>query len=265
MLRKLALTVVLLALLLPAGAAMAQGQPPKGQLWALHQETVKPSMVDQYEAATKEFAAAVAKYRPAADFGYFAQASERYVYTYAAPIKDWNGVGGIDQAFMAVAKGVGMDKWNDLWKRGFAPVESVREMVVFEPAGLGYQPANPRLKQEEMTFRHFDFYYVMPGHEEEADAIARDFTALFKKKNMPDGYRLYKAMSGPDLPLIAIQVGARDAADYYANDVKTRAALGDEGKALFARAFAITRRFDTFNAQLRLDLSVPPAATAAAK
>jgi hypothetical protein len=265
MLEKLAWVVVSLALLLPSGAALAQGQTPQGQLWALHQETVKPSMVAQYEAASKEFVAAVSKYRPAADFGWIALASEQYVYTFVTPIKDWNGLNGIEQAFMAVGKKMGMEKWMDLWKRGFAPVESVREVVAFEPAGSGYRPASPRLKDEEIVFFHYDFYYVMPGHEEEADAVARDFAALFKKKNIPDGYRLYKALSGPELPLIVVQVGARDGADYYASNARALAALGEEGQALFARAFAITRRFDSHNARLRLDLSLPPPAPAAPK
>ncbi|HVT58187.1 MAG TPA: hypothetical protein VHR45_07290 [Thermoanaerobaculia bacterium] len=266
MIRKLALLVTSLAWLLPSAAVLAQDQPPPGQLWSLHQETVKPSMVAQYEAATREFAAAAAKHRPAgSDFSAVALASENFVYTYAVRIRDWNGIGGIEQTLMAIAKSMGMDKWTDLWKRGFAPVESVREVVAFEPADLGYKPANPRLKDEELVFFHYDYYYVMPGHEDEAAGVARDFTALFKKKNIPDGYRLFKGVSGPELPLIVVQVGARDGADYYASNAKALAALGEEGQALFARAFAITRRFDSHNAKLRLDLSVLPPAAKAAK
>ncbi len=65
--------------------------------------------------------------------------------------------------------------------------------------------------------------------------------------------------------MIVVQVGARDGADYYTSNAKALAALGEEGQALFARAFAITRRFDTHNAHLRLDLSVPRAPAAASK
>jgi hypothetical protein len=248
-----------LAWLSLAGTVAAQEQANKGQLWALHQETVKPSMVAQYEAVTREFAATFNKYRPeGSDLGYVALMSEQFVYTYAVRIKDTAGYDSIEENFMAVAKKMGMEKWMDLWKRGSDPIESTRDLVVLEPAGLGYQPPNPRLKPEEMTFFHYDYYYIMPGHEQEAAAIARDFAALFRKKNVADGYRLFQAVIAPEAPVIVVQVGARDGADYYNANAKALALVGDEGKALFARAFAITRRFDSHNARLRPDLSLLP-------
>jgi hypothetical protein len=76
---------------------------------------------------------------------------------------------------------------------------------------------------------------------------------------MPDGYRLMKLAFGHDAPLLVVSVGARDADDFAAQDAKMRKTLGAEGEALFARAFALTRRFDRRSGWVRPDLSMLPA------
>ncbi|HEX7186210.1 MAG TPA: hypothetical protein VF756_30575 [Thermoanaerobaculia bacterium] len=135
-----------------------------------------------------------------------------------------------------------------------------------EDPSLSYTPANPRLKPEEMSYFHYDLYYVQPGREAEADAVAREFVELFRKKGIPDGYRLFKVLMGAEMPMLAVMVGAKDAADYQVQDAKTRQILGQEGMTLFQRAFTLSRRFESHNGWWRADLSLPPApAKAAAK
>ena len=67
------------------------------------------------------------------------------------------------------------------------------------------------------------------------------------------------------MPVIVVRSTAKDPADYYAIDMKDRELLGDEGKALFARAFAITRRFETKGGWIRPDLSTMTAPDAKKK
>jgi hypothetical protein len=239
--------------LVAGGAAFGQEHP----LYVIHQEVVKPSMQQQYEASGKEFAAMVLKNRAAMPhFSYVGLSSDDFVYTYVAPIPDHGGIDGIGQDFGALAQKEGQ-AFVELMKRNGAALEYVKEWVVSEVPELCYTPATPRLKPEEMRFFHYDVYYVMPDREAEADALAKEFLALFKGKNVPSGYRLFKADMGPEMPAIVIEVGARDPADFYNQNVANQAAVGAAGKALFARAFAITRRFETKSGWLRPDLSAP--------
>ena len=143
----------------------------------------------------------------------------------------------------------------DLMKRGTAPVDSVREFILEEHPELSYRPEKPTLKPEDARFYHYDIYYIVPGHEDDAAAVAKDFAALFKVKGVSQGYRIFTVVSGPEMPALIVEVPARDGADYYTTDAAARAALGDAGKALFARAFAITRRLEHRNAMMRPDLS----------
>jgi hypothetical protein len=73
-----------------------------------------------------------------------------------------------------------------------------------------------------------------------------------------DGYRLFKVLTGSDLPALVVAVDARDLADYATTDAASRKRLGSDGEALFAKAFALTRRFERFNTVVRPDLSLPP-------
>ena len=83
--------------------------------------------------------------------------------------------------------------------------------------------------------------------------------ALYRRKGIADGYRLFKAAMGGEMPLLMVMIPAKDPLDFATQDAAWRAALGAEGEALFARAFGLSRRIDRHNALLRTDLSLPPA------
>ena len=255
------LTFALASLALAAGTARAQQHP----MYVVHQEQVKPSMVEQYEATQKEFVAMVTKNKAAMPhFSFVGLMGEDFLYTYVAPVPNYAGLDGINQDFGALAQKEG-PRFADLMKRGGAPTEVVRESVVSLWPELSYAPASPRLAFEDARYFHYDFYHLMPGRDGDAEALAKDFVALFKSKNIPNAYRLFKVEMGYEMPGLIVEVGAKDPVDYYAQQKSDMALLGKEGQALFARAQALTRRFESRTAWLRPDLSVMPPAPGAAK
>src|SRR6185436_18892978 len=142
-------TAVVSALALAPALALAQDVRPKYVV--LHQELAKPSMVQQYEATSKEFVALVKKNKALMPhFGFECIQGSDFTYTYVAPIKSMADVDAINAEFGALAQ---------------APE-------------LSYVPAQPRLKPEETTYRHVDLYFVRPGAEPEADAVSADFVML---------------------------------------------------------------------------------------
>ena len=134
------------------------------------------------------------------------------------------------------------------------------EMVVAYMPELSYRPAAPRLKPEEALYAKLAFYAIEPGHEEEADAIARDYAALYKAKGITSGYQLFKAVMAPAMPMIIVRIPAKDPADWYAADQKAQEQTGAEGQALAARAMAITRHYDMRESWRRPDLDLAPMA-----
>jgi hypothetical protein len=254
----LGLTAVLLLALaaLPLAAADQAAAP---RLFVLHQEFARPSMLKQYEETSKEFIGYVRQHHDAIpSFNFVAVAGEDYVYTFVAPIRSFADLDAINGGFGKVAQAVGEAKWGDLMKRGGQATEFIRESVLMEDPSLSYTPAQPRLKPEEERYLHVDLYYVQPGREAEADALAKEFVELFRKKGITESYRLFKVVMGPEMPLLIVTVPAKDAADYEVHNQAGMQALGAEGQALFARAFALTRRFETHGGTIRPDLSLEP-------
>jgi hypothetical protein len=223
----------------------------------LHQELAKPGKIAEYEAATKEFVALARKHKALMPtFSFEAVMSPDFTYAFATPLKSLGDLDRIMSEFGALAQAAG-PSFVDVTKRSGDATDHTRESIIALAPELSYLPASPRLKREEMPYRHFDLYYLRPGTEAEADSVAADILKLFKAKAMPNPYTIYKVILGPEMPLYVVAVGARDASDFHAQQAGLQAALGAEGKDLFARAFTLTRRFETREGTFRPDLSLP--------
>lgn len=253
--RRFLLTAV--AFSLAATPAFSQPAQPAPYL-VVHQEVAKPSMVAQYEAASKEFVAMVKAHKDKMPhFSFTCLMSPDFTYTYVVSMPNIGTMDAINAEFGALAQAAGA-AFMDVNRRSGAATEYVKESIVQLAPELSYRPTQPRLKPEEVRYVHYDFYYVMPGHEPEADALAADYAKLFKSKNVANGYNLYRTVMGPEMPLLVVAIGAKDAADFHAENAKTQASLGAEGQALAARAMALTRRFEQRAAIPRPDLSLVP-------
>lgn len=188
-------------------------------------------------------------------FNFIGLAGDDFTYTYVLPISKMADIDAINGDFGAMGGSPAGPKFMDVMQRGNATIEYTSEWVVGEAPEYSYTPATPRLKPDEMKYFHYDFYYYGAGKSAEAMNLCKEFAVLFKSKNIPNGYKIYMPVMGPEMPAIIVRTAAKDPADYYTADMKDREMLGDEGKALFAKAFAITRHLDQKNAWYRPDLS----------
>jgi hypothetical protein len=233
--------------------------PPKTQLFLIHEETANPSMVMQYEGATKDLIKAFTdKKVTSPSFMVNTFMTTDFHYIYLTPITNWAQIDSVWKDWMSAGDTVGKEKWADIMKRGNGAMISYDDAVAARRDDLSYMPENPRLKMEEMPFARVDYYYLKPGMEEQAEQVARDYVALFKAKKVPDGFSIYMAMSGHDLPLLVAVIPAKSPADFAATDERTAAALGDALRNLQGRAMALTRRIEHKDSWYRPDLSYMP-------
>ncbi len=251
------LSMVALALLLPMAALAADA--PKPQLFMIHEEIAVPGAIQQYEGVTKDLIKAFAEKKvtsPSFVVNTYMTADLHYLYL--TPIANWGQIETAYKDWMGLADVIGKDRFADLTKRGSASMVSYSDVVAARRDDLSYVPDNPRLKPDEATFGRLEYYYLKPGTEQEAEQICRDYIALFKSKNIPDGFTIYMAMSGTDLPLLVAVVTAKSPADFAMADQKNTATLGDALRALQARALSVTRRLERKDSFYRPDLSYMP-------
>ena len=246
-----------LSLFLLAGALAAQQVPmAMPPMFYVHEEVAKPSMIGEYEKVSKEFGAMM---RGAGIPFYFdAFSTSDFHYYFILPMTSAGDVDKIMQIFMVdLPRKVGAAKVADVMRRGGATMEKTHEWIVMRRDDISYMPAKPRLKPEEMEYVRYDFYYIKPGMEMEVDAIANDWKAALIAANINDGFTVYQPMVGGDLPLVVVTTGGKSAADLEMQQAKMLEALGEKGRALNEKTFAVVRRFETKIGRVRPDLSNP--------
>lgn len=247
-----------------SGQAQMAPAPPAPQLFLIHEEIAKPSMVMQYEGITRELLSTLAEKKAdpkVMTMNLFTTTDFHYVYV--VPIANFGGIDAINQQFANVAQATGKDRWQDLMNRGNSTMSSYNEYVVMRRPDLSYVPAEPRLKASEVRFSHWAFYYLDASKPMDAiEQVAKDYASLFRSKNVPDPFTIYMAMSGNELPLLIVSVPGRNAADFYAEQERVGAMLGADVRPLEARAMANTRKYEVKDATYRPELSYPmPMAT----
>jgi hypothetical protein len=255
--RSVLISLACITLALPLLAA-DPAAPAKPELFIIHEEIARPSMLAQYESTTNELLATMTEKK--ADpkvFGMNLYVTTNMHYVYVVPISNWASLDGFMQSWNTLGEAVGKGKWSALMKRANQTMETYNEFVVTRRPDLSYMPAAPRLKPEEARFAHWEFSYLDAARAEEGEQVAKDYAALFRAKNIGDGFTVFTAASGNGLPLLIVSIPAKSAADFYANDEKINAAFGNDIRPLAMRALAITRKFDTRDAVYRPEMSYP--------
>lgn len=240
---------------------------PAPEYYLVHEEIARPGMLPQYESTTRDLLTMLTDQK--ADPKVMAMnlfVTTDMHYLYVVRLANFGSIDTINQTFATVAQGVGKDRWAEIMRRGNSAMESYNEFVMVRRPDLSYVAATPRLKPEERRFFHLQFFYIDAAHIAEAEQVAKDIVALFKSKNVTDGYNVYQLVTGTDLPVYVVSIGGRNASDFYANDERNLALVGAEYRPLQARVLSYARKYEVKDAFARPELSYPmPAAAPAAK
>ena len=252
-LRRLCGTALLLAAVAPLALT---AQPPSGQLFGLHREHADPARLVEYEATSREFAAAIKQHKISTfPYPYNVWSYDDLTYDFIAPISSLDDLAKLPATFATLAERMGEAKFADLWSRANQTMLSWDDVVIRERPDLGYAPASPRVSVEETKVVRFDYYYLRPGKEGELDQLAKDWRSLATAKGIRDGYRIFETVVGPEMPLLVVATPGKDTTDLataWAANVKTG---GAEWQALMARTLGLCRKFETKVGTWRADLS----------
>ncbi|MHC4766796.1 MAG: hypothetical protein ACYTF2_17020 [Planctomycetota bacterium] len=253
----LGLAVALCAMSASVQAGEEQGAE-KPQMFSIYKEIVKPGMTEQYEAAVKHMISEFQAYQIDPEKVHWNAVSGPEIgYIYVAPIENWAAIDQAHRDWMEVLETIGMEKFEEMMAPAQEAIERVDVFQVVKRDDLSYAPENPRLKPEEINYISYAFYYVIPGKQKDIEAIAREFSDLYKSKGIDTGWSIFESVSGSDLPVIVVAQGAKSAADFYSNRERLRELLGEEAKKLGEKVGATVRRMEFKEGMPRPDLSYP--------
>ncbi len=244
------------------GSALSLGifsnaQAPEYQLYAITEMVVQPAKSGDFEAIMQEWAGFYAKNNY--PWAYTAYRTEDFRYYLIAPMKNMAEFDAMVETDMGLAKKGGPEFEAMMKKTGSAMVFYNSGVLVLRN-DLSYAPEKPRVKMEDAPYICWDYYYLLPERQNEAEQIAKEWQALYKSKNLPDAFQVWMLVMGPDLPLISASRWGKSEADYNAEDEKNLKKMGEAYTALAEKTMAICRKYER-RTGYRLDaLSYTPAA-----
>jgi len=228
----------------------------------VHEETVKPPRLEEYVQRSKEFFAMVAANRDVMPtFAAQAFQTDEYEFVFALPLSGFAEMDSLMGEFMAMAEKGGA-AFQETMEAGSETTTHFDEYIILHRTDLSYTPAEPRVSMVEGTVYRWDFYYLQPEMAMEAEQIARDVAALYKEKGIRDGYGVFQAVMGSDMPFLVVSVPGKSVADIETRLAEIATALGDAWPPIQARIHAATRDFVSKYAWARPDLSLAPPAPA---
>ena len=238
-------------------AILAQTEEQKSQLYFVEEVAVKPSMLSVHEAAIKEMVGLSSEHKYS--YPWYAYNTDDFHYYYVFPVENLSETENIFKAWGEIAKKLPGEQLQTLMKNYQSTYEYAKYFMFRTRPDLSYTPESPRLKPEEANFTYWGFCYLLPGREREFEKICKEFAALDKSINRPDGWNTFVGDIGMDMPLYFWTMHMKNAADFWNQDEINTKKLGEEKvMELWKRTVALCRKYEYKTGCFRPDLSYLP-------
>ena len=247
--RNISLVAVLTSLCLSGATTFASAQQnQESQLLSILEISVKPGMIDEFEAGRKR----VVERWSENDFSFPAQISvdDSGVYRQVSFRGSWTDFERYNRESQALPGD---------FPAAITSIDHLRQSILRTRPDLSYVPASPRISNSEAAFIRYVFIYLQPGQQTAAADIMRQISALRRRHGVQDGIIVTSSVVGHDSPMLLLRFHARDVEDYYAQRQEIEERLGEEFTTLVRRMGQLARRIETSNNVWRRDLSYQPA------
>ena len=213
------------------GSFIAAAQEPT-QFFG-HQEDVKPSMIASYLSWLKKIRTEYEKTQ--VDLTYSVLMADDNTFYFFSPMETFN-LNSVFKSFQDAETKIGKDAIQQLYVEKGAYINSSREFITqFQPQYTYLTPG------EGENFRQIMFWVPIPGKEDEAHQIAREWVELHKSKRAPAGYQTFMNVFGDEPAWVIVRWG-KDEIDVLTKIRETNLLLGEDGAKLWDRSLKITQK-----------------------
>jgi len=250
--RKISIVLMVgLVVSLCAFTTLARGEEQKAQLMVTYEVVVNPPKFLEYEASLKEFKVLWTKQK--FPLPYDVYKTDDYYYYFFVPVEN---LGDIDIIYSSMEKAG--KELQEHTKRYAGTYESETGGTFINRPDLSYAPEKPRIKEEDVNFMRWYYYYLYPGKELAAEEIAKEWMALYKSKGIRDPFNLAVAQLWSGLPLLVVAMWGESEADFTQQDEKNMKRMGDQALVLQKKTMSVCRKIEVRSATYLPDLSYMP-------
>ncbi|NWF88079.1 MAG: hypothetical protein HXY50_01315 [Ignavibacteriaceae bacterium] len=247
------LLFLLLILTSFSSLSFAQTELPNTQLLLMHEDNVIPYMSSKYESALKDFVKMVSDAK--IERMYNVIQTDIFKYTVIIQVTDFDGLAKYFGMSDEVVNKIGKDKFEKQMAKFDGCYDSHRNYLMILRNDLSYKPEYGLNPDEGLNYRHLDYFYVVPGKEDEMLELIKEYKKLYEAKNIEEGFRVYTGSVGTELGLFLFVQPAKNRIDFATLSDKQEKILGEEEQKLFEKAVSITQKFEHHDGQMRPDLS----------
>jgi len=249
-------TIILMLFVLGAQVSFAQISDKNWEYLLVREDVVKPSMTVYYEASLTDLALFLTENK-VKHVNYMTQLQDNYHYSHVSVLNNLDDINGGLKAFIrGDEKSTEFDLiWGDLNQT----IESYSFYVVkFEP-DLSYVP-DGKVWLEEAPYRKWNYLYLEPGTEKDADDILLAWKNLYQNKGVENGFRVFKGVVGLEQPVLLLTTWAESPLDYQINLQKNMELLDEDGAILWMAMMELVRKVETIEGWYLPQYSFMPAA-----
>lgn len=208
-------------------------QSASSQVFYLNEDHVKPSKVDEYEIALKEYIDILSTNN--FPFPITVNQSTDLVYYISAQIRNtYADIDSITFAFNRIAN-KDTDAWDNMFNK-FNDTYSINKTscYYFAPA-LSYIPEEPALAADESIYQEAWFIQIKLGTAAKFNALLKEYVALCKEKGVGYPMNVYRGLIGMNQGTYILCSPAKDPADLWQSEKMTAELLGERGKEIGAQ------------------------------
>ena len=225
------------------------------QAFWVHEDHVKPAMLQEYEQVSKEFVEACKK-NNISDLSFITMATDDFRYAYIGGIEN---MAALDKnSFAEMQEKMGMDAFGSMMNRMDKCYTDHIDYVLNLDPELSYMPDGMTQMPEGMNYRSNTLYYVSPENYSKANDVAKRFRALFAEKNSKMHYRVYRSGFGAPATFFLVAIAAQSPAHFETMNAENMQLLGEQGAALNAELMTIISDMEPMRGYMRPDLSYAP-------
>ncbi|WP_430972651.1 hypothetical protein [Sunxiuqinia rutila] len=221
----------LLALMLVSLLTYAQ-ENKKEQLWYCYVETVAPDALFEYQEMSIELAALAKEHD--FPFNFYVWSTRDLDFEVWYPINSLDDITVIEEHWDMI-----MNEWGEEKAVAFGKTKTKNNsFTMITQYELSFRPENPRPEIAEAGYLQFQEFRIIPGKQEEVEAVIRDANKLLAEHNYDDPWYIAKPGIGMEMPSLIAWSYGKDVQDFYKQDKKFQDELGEVFKPLNKRFIA---------------------------
>jgi hypothetical protein len=246
---KLRNATILLAIMFLLSSTVTMAQ----KTFYIHEDIVKPSKIDDYEAALKDLMVMVNKHQ-LQNVNWLAISTNNSHYFYVSEIKNMADLDKPSLGAMLVEK-ESKDAVGAIFDRLDECYDIELNYTMNYSDELSYIPEGATTAPEDETFRKYHMLYVTPSNRDAVKESLKAIKELYKSKGSKEYFRVYKSGFGTQGEYYMVSIAATDAAHYEIRSKENDDLLGEAGAKAIAEMYRNLLKYEAMIATIRKDIS----------